>query len=84
MKPAPFEYVAARSVGEALEALDAEGAWVLAGGQSLLPLLNARSVRPSRLVDINHAGLGLIRRREGVLHLGATVRQAALERAGRR
>jgi len=74
VKPAPFEYVAARSVGEALEALDAEGAWVLAGGQSLLPLLNVRSVRPSRLVDINHAGLGLIRRREGVLHLGATVR----------
>ena len=81
MKPAPFEYVAARSVGEALEALDAEGAWVLAGGQSLLPLLNVRSVRPSRLVDINHAGLGLIRRRDGVLHLGATVRQAALERS---
>ena len=81
MKPAPFEYVAPRSVDEALEALDAEDAWVLAGGQWLMPLLNARSVRPARLVDINHAGLGVIRRRAGVLHLGATVRQAALERS---
>ena len=81
MKPAPFEYVAPRSVAEALEALAVDGAWVLAGGQSLVPLLNLRAVRPSRLVDINRAGLGVIRRRDGVLHLGATVRQAALERS---
>jgi aerobic carbon-monoxide dehydrogenase medium subunit len=80
VKPAPFEYVAARSVSEAVEAL-VDGAMVLAGGQSLMPLLNAREVRPRRLVDINHAGLGVIRRREGVLHLGATVRQAALLRS---
>ncbi|WP_169542169.1 FAD binding domain-containing protein [Solirubrobacter soli] len=81
MKPAAFEYVAARSVDEALEALAVEGARVLAGGQSLMPLLNAREVRPSRLVDINHAGLGVIRRRDGALSLGATVRQAALLRS---
>src|SRR4051794_14086209 len=81
MKPAPFEYVAARSVPEALEALAVDGAWVLAGGQSLMPLLNAREVRPARVVDINGAGLGVIRRRNGVLQLGATVRQAALERS---
>jgi CO/xanthine dehydrogenase FAD-binding subunit len=81
MKPAAFEYVAPRSVPAALDALSAEGAWVLAGGQSLMPLLNAREVRPARLVDINGAGLGVIRRREGALSIGATVRQAALERS---
>jgi CO/xanthine dehydrogenase FAD-binding subunit len=81
VKPAPFEYVAVRSVAEALEALARDGAHVLAGGQSLLPLLNARELRPARLVDINRAGLGVIRRRGGALVLGATVRQAALERS---
>jgi CO/xanthine dehydrogenase FAD-binding subunit len=80
VKPAPFAYVAARSVEEALAEVR-EGAWVLAGGQSLVPLLNARDLRPGRLVDINGAGLGLIRRSGGVLELGATVRQAALERS---
>jgi CO/xanthine dehydrogenase FAD-binding subunit len=81
VKPAPFEYVAARSVEEALAALASDGAQVLAGGQSLMPLLNLRLVRPARLVDINRAGLGVLRRREGVLEIGATVRQAALERS---
>ena len=81
MKPAPFEYVAARSVEEALAALADDGARVLAGGQSLLPLLNLRHQRPARLVDINGAGLGVIRRSGGTLRLGATVRQAALERS---
>ncbi|HWK28832.1 MAG TPA: FAD binding domain-containing protein [Solirubrobacter sp.] len=80
MRPVPFEYVAARSVDEALDALTGD-ARVLAGGQSLLPLLNARAVRTSRLVDVNAAGLGLLRRRGGVLEIGATVRQAALERS---
>lgn len=59
MKPAPFEYVAARSVEEALAALDGD-ALPLAGGQSLLPLLNARRLRPRRLVDLNHAGLDTV------------------------
>ena len=81
MKPAPFEYVAARSVDEALEALRDDGARVLAGGQSLLPLLNARHERAAKLVDINGAGLGVIRRTDGRLRIGATVRQAALERS---
>jgi CO/xanthine dehydrogenase FAD-binding subunit len=81
MKPAPFEFVAVRSVEEALAALAHEGARVLAGGQSLMPLLNARVVRPARLVDVNGAGLGVIRRSGGTLLLGATVRQAALERS---
>jgi CO/xanthine dehydrogenase FAD-binding subunit len=81
MKPAPFEYVAARSVEEALAHLD-EDVRVLAGGQSLVPLLNFRLARPAKLVDINGIPeLGVIRRTDGVLKIGATVRQAALERS---
>ena len=81
MKPARFDYVAARSVEEAVAHLD-EDARVLAGGQSLVPLLNLRLARPRRIVDINPiAELGVIRRTNGVLKIGATVRQAALERS---
>jgi carbon-monoxide dehydrogenase medium subunit len=52
VKPAPFEYVRARTLDEALAALDADSK-ILAGGQSLVPMLNMRLVRPARLVDIN-------------------------------
>ena len=79
MKPAPFEYVAVDSWEAAVEALT-DDAQVLAGGQSLVPLMNRRAVRPARLVDINGIP-GLIRRTDGVLRIGATVRQAALERS---
>jgi CO/xanthine dehydrogenase FAD-binding subunit len=82
VKPPRFEYVAPRTLAEALEALDAEDARVLAGGQSLVPLLNFRLARPARLVDINGiAELGVLRRTGGALHIGATVRQAAVERS---
>jgi CO/xanthine dehydrogenase FAD-binding subunit len=82
VKPRPFEYVAPRTLGEALTALDAEDARVLAGGQSLVPLLNFRLARPARLVDINGiAELGVLRRSGGALQIGATVRQAAVERS---
>jgi CO/xanthine dehydrogenase FAD-binding subunit len=81
MKPAPFHYVAPTSVEEALGLLD-DDSCVLAGGQSLLPLLNLRLTRPARLVDINGvSALGLLRRSAGTLQIGATVRQAALERS---
>ena len=56
MKPAPFEYVAASSIDEALHALADPDAKVLAGGQSLVPLLNMRLARPSMLVDVNCDG----------------------------
>jgi CO/xanthine dehydrogenase FAD-binding subunit len=79
VKPAPFEYIAVDS-WEAAEAALTDDARVLAGGQSLVPLMNARQLRPARLVDVN-AIPGLIRRTGGVLRLGATVRQAALERS---
>ena len=81
MKPAPFDYAAPRSLDEALALLDPD-ARVLAGGQSLVPLLNLRLARPARVVDINRiAGLGVLRRSDGTLRIGATVRQAALERS---
>ena len=79
MKPPPFEYVRARSLEEALAALaeGGEDAKPIAGGQSLVPALNMRLVRPSVLVDINDAGLGEVST-NGDVRVGATVRQAAL------
>ena len=55
VKPPPFEYVAPRSLDEALALLAEHGdeAKVLAGGQSLVPLLNFRLARPALLVDLN-------------------------------
>jgi len=83
VKPAPFDYIAARSAAEAVEALARFGddAKVLAGGQSLIPMLNLRLARPAVLVDINRAGeLDYLREADGTLHVGALARQRALER----
>jgi len=81
MKPAPFEYVAPRSLAAALGALD-EDAKPLAGGQSLVPLLNFRLARPERIVDLNGVEeLAYVRRAEGTLRIGALTRQATLERS---
>ena len=79
MKPVPFDYVRAGSLAEALEALAAGGedAKPIAGGQSLVPALTMRLVRPSMLVDVNHAGLGGVTE-NGSVRIGATVRQAEL------
>jgi carbon-monoxide dehydrogenase medium subunit len=80
MKPAPFAYHAPESVEEAI-ALLARGddARVLAGGQSLVPLMKLRRIRPAVLVDVNRvAGLDAIQARDGILHIGALVRQQAL------
>jgi CO/xanthine dehydrogenase FAD-binding subunit len=79
VKPAPFDYVRAESLEEALAALAGGGddAKPLAGGQSLVPALSMRLVRPSLLVDLNPAGLDHVSA-NGSLRLGATVRQAAL------
>lgn len=79
MKSAPFEYRRAGSVEEAVADLAAAGddANVLAGGQSLVPLLNMRLVRPSLLVDVNGVpGLGEVVLEDGRARVGATVRQA--------
>jgi len=82
MKPAPFEYAAPETLEEALELLAGDDAKALAGGQSLVPLLNFRVARPRLLVDLNRiVGLDGIRVENGTLFLGALVRQAALERS---
>jgi CO/xanthine dehydrogenase FAD-binding subunit len=86
VRPAPFDYVAPRTVEEALDLLARHGdeAKLLAGGQSLVPMMNMRLVRPAVVVDLNRvAGLGALREDAGGLRLGALVRQHALERDGR-
>jgi aerobic carbon-monoxide dehydrogenase medium subunit len=76
VKPARFDYVAAASVDEALAALADDEAKVLAGGQSLVPLLNMRLARPSLLVDVNRVpGLDLTEL-DGSVRIGALARQA--------
>jgi len=77
MKPAPFDYVRAESVQHAVETLAAAGGdgKVIAGGQSLMPMMNFRLVKPSVLVDINRIpGLDRIEQRGNRLALGALVR----------
>lgn len=84
MKPPRFEYVAPHTVDEALEHLARHGdrAKVLAGGQSLVPLLNFRLSHPEVLVDINRlADLAYVRERDGGLAIGALARQHAVERS---
>jgi CO/xanthine dehydrogenase FAD-binding subunit len=81
VKPAAFDYEAPDTLDEALFLLD-EDSRPLAGGQSLVPLLNFRIARPARLVDLNRIDeLSYLRRRDGALHIGALTRQAALERS---
>ncbi|HET8821173.1 MAG TPA: FAD binding domain-containing protein, partial [Thermoleophilaceae bacterium] len=81
MKPAPFEYRAPASVDEALGLLGLDST-VLAGGQSLLPMLNLRLARPELVVDINGlAELDYIRDEDGPLRIGAMTRQVTLERS---
>ncbi|HXJ84624.1 MAG TPA: xanthine dehydrogenase family protein subunit M [Candidatus Methylomirabilis sp.] len=82
MKPPRFDYLAPTSVEEALGILAryGEDAKVLAGGQSLVPLLNFRLARPAHLVDLNEIpGLDGIRGDDGRLVIGAMTRQRAVE-----
>jgi len=84
MKPPRFEYLAPTSLDEALGLLADHGdeAKVLAGGQSLVPLLNFRLVRPAYLVDLNEIpGLAYVRADDGRLAIGAMTRQRAVETA---
>ena len=84
MKPPPFEYHVPESLEEAL-ALKAElrdDASILAGGQSLLPLLNMRFARPPALIDLNRIReLAYVEERNGGIAVGAMTRQRALERS---
>jgi carbon-monoxide dehydrogenase medium subunit len=84
VKPAPFEYFEPTSLEAAVGLLveHGEGAKLLAGGQSLVPLLAFRLVRPACLVDLNRiGGLAAIEERDGGLAIGAMTRQRALERS---
>jgi carbon-monoxide dehydrogenase medium subunit/6-hydroxypseudooxynicotine dehydrogenase subunit alpha len=82
VKPPPFEYARAGSLEEAVDLLAEWGdeAKVLAGGQSLMPLLNFRLARPSYLVDVNPLDdLASFSRDDGALSIGALCRQATVE-----
>ncbi|MBO0803060.1 MAG: FAD binding domain-containing protein, partial [Nocardiopsaceae bacterium] len=84
MKAAPFGYVRPLSLDEAVAELGraGDGGKVLAGGQSLMPVLAMRLARPDTLIDINAVeSLGRIRRDGGYLEIGATARQREAERA---
>lgn len=79
MKPAPFTYHAPETLAEALELLADGEASVLAGGQSLVPLMKLRLAKPSALVDVNGVGeLEGLSHDGGSLRIGATTRQQAL------
>jgi carbon-monoxide dehydrogenase medium subunit len=82
VKPVDFAYVQPRTVEEAVACLGAEDAKALAGGQSLVPMLNMRLARPATLVDLNALpGLaGIERGSDGSLALGALVRHTDLAR----
>jgi len=86
MKPAPFEYWAPTSVDEALKLLsgfdDPGDAKVMAGGQSLMALLNLRLAQPAHIVDLNGvAELSSITRDNGTLTIGAMTRQRTAEQS---
>lgn len=84
MKPPAFEYHAPAQLQEALELLGryAGAARLLAGGQSLLPLMNMRTIRPAVIVDLNRvAELAYIRAEGDSLRVGAMTRQRAAERS---
>jgi carbon-monoxide dehydrogenase medium subunit len=80
MKPPPFAYAAPTEVDEALELLAADGARVLAGGQSLVPLMSARREHPAALVDINRLGALATLETNGDVLAGAIVRADRLAR----
>jgi CO/xanthine dehydrogenase FAD-binding subunit len=84
MKPAQFEYDDPETEDEALDLLARHGdeCKILAGGQSLVPLMNFRLARPARLIDINRIqSLGYIKLDAGRLVIGAMTRHTQLERA---
>ncbi len=86
MKPAPFDYYAPTALDEALSILAEHGddAKLLAGGQSLMPMMNMRLATPQVVVDINRiAGLdGIAQTSGGGMAIGAMARQRTIERSG--
>jgi carbon-monoxide dehydrogenase medium subunit len=82
VKPAPFAYHRPQSLAEALQLLTELGndARPLAGGQSLVPMMNMRVARPEHLIDLNDlAELGFVREQDGAVEIGAMTRHRAIE-----
>ena len=82
MKPAPFRYYRARSLLEAIDFLSGPAAdgKLLAGGQSLIPLLNLRLARTDALIDLNPiSDLSYIRKEGAEIAVGALTRSLAIE-----
>jgi len=81
MKPPPFSYHDPRSVADAIGLLTSlDNAKLLAGGQSLMPMLNMRYVLPDHVIDLNRVeGLSHITPRDGVIEIGAMTRQRDIE-----
>jgi carbon-monoxide dehydrogenase medium subunit len=83
VKPSPFAYSAPTSLAEALSVLAEAGAdgKVLAGGQSLVPILNMRLAAPAHIIDINRIpDLAFVRVEDGGVRIGALARHADVER----
>jgi CO/xanthine dehydrogenase FAD-binding subunit len=83
LKPAPFKYAACETVDEVVSVLAEHGdeAKVLAGGQSLVPLMNLRLAAPSVLVDLNRVAALQNVTANGTIEIGAMTRQAEVERS---
>jgi len=84
MKPAAFNYIRAQSLEETLSLLAEKGgeAKILAGGQSLVPMMNFRIAQPATLIDVNPVReLDYLRVENSWLHVGARTRQRTLEKS---
>ena len=81
MKPPPFSYHDPRTTADVVGLLGSlDNAKLLAGGQSLMPMLNMRYVLPDHLIDLNRVdGMSYIRERDGALEIGAMTRQRDIE-----
>src|SRR5215510_1391489 len=81
MKPPPFSYHDPKTVAEVVGLLSTlENAKLLAGGQSLMPMLNFRYVQPDHIIDLNRVeGLSYIRETPAGMEVGAMTRQRDLE-----
>src|SRR5262245_31068769 len=81
MKPAPFSYHDPRTLADAIALLgETANAKLLAGGQSLMPMLNMRYVQPDHVIDLNGIeGLAYVREAGNALEIGAMTRQRAIE-----
>lgn len=82
MQPAPFDYECAGSVAEAVELLGAGDARLIAGGQSLVPMMSLGLAAPAAIVDIGMLELAGLEARGDVVRVGALTRHRELERGG--